>query len=212
MTIDHHATLRARYRPPSQLVADKSIDHIDDGAAGFIARSPLIVLATTSAGGTDASPRGGPPGFVRVLDRHRVAFADLSGNNRLDSYTNLLERPNVGLLFVVPGVDETLRVNGSAWLTDDPDLLERCAIDNRLPKLVVGISVAECFIHCAKALRRAAVWDPSTWPADHDRPSAAAIINDHLQLGLDPAVIEADLEAGYTATLWQPGGTDDAAE
>jgi PPOX class probable FMN-dependent enzyme len=212
MTIDHHATLRARYRPPSQLVADKSIDHIDDGAAGFIARSPLFVLATTSAGGTDASPRGGPPGFVRVLDRHRVAFADLSGNNRLDSYTNLLDRPDVGLLFIVPGVDETLRVNGSAWLTDDPDLLERCAIDGRLPKLVVGISVAECFIHCAKALRRATVWDPSTWPAGHDRPSAAAIINDHLQLGLDPAIIEADLEAGYTATLWQPGGTDDADE
>lgn len=212
MTIDQHATLRARYRPPSQLVVDKSIDHLDDGAAGFIERSPLFVFATTSADGTDASPRGGPPGFVRVLDRHRLAFADLSGNNRLDSYTNLLERPSVGLLFIVPGVDETLRVNGIAWLADDPDLLDRCEIDGRVPRLAVGITVAECFIHCAKALRRAAVWEPSTWPVGRDRPSAAAIINDHLQLGMDPAVIEADLEAGYAATLWQPGGADDATD
>jgi PPOX class probable FMN-dependent enzyme len=212
MNIDRHAALRSRYRPPSQLVVDKSIDHLDDGATGFIERSPLFVLATTSADGTDASPRGGRPGFVRVLDRHRLAFADLSGNNRLDSYTNLVERPSVGLLFVVPGVDETLRVNGSAWLTDDPEVLEACAIDGRLPKLAVGVTVAECFIHCAKALRRAAVWDASSWPAGDDRPSAAAIINDHLQLGVDPAVIEADLEAGYAATMWQPGGDDNAAE
>jgi PPOX class probable FMN-dependent enzyme len=212
MNIDRHATLRSRYRPPSQPVVDKSIDHLDDGATGFIERSPLFVLATTSADGADASPRGGPPGFVRVLDRQRLAFADLAGNNRLDSYTNLIEHPSVGLLFVIPGVDETLRVNGRAWLTDGSEILERCAIDGRLPKLAVGVTVAECFIHCAKALRRAAVWDVSTWPVGADRPSAAAIINDHLQLDLDPAVIEADLEVGYAATMWQPGGDDGAAE
>ena len=191
-------------------MVDKSIDHVDDGAAGFIARSPLFVFATASADGTDASPRGGPPGFVRVLDPHRIAFGDLSGNNRLDSYTNLVERPTVGLLFIVPGTDETLRVNGHASLTDEPDVLERCAIDGRLPKVAVEVTVTECFIHCAKAFRRGAVWDPSTWPTGDDRPSAAAIINDHLRLGLDPAVIEADLEIGYAATLWQPGGDDDA--
>jgi PPOX class probable FMN-dependent enzyme len=210
VNIDDRATLRTRYRSPSQLVVDKSIDHVDDAAAGFIARSPLFVLATTGADGTDASPRGGPPGFVRVLDRHRIAFADLSGNNRLDSYSNLVERPSVGLLVIVPGIDETLRVNGDAALTDDSDVAERCAIDGRVPKLAVVVTVAECFIHCAKAFRRGAVWDSTTWPAGDDRPSAAAIINDHLQLGVDPAVIEADLEAGYAATLWRPGGDDDA--
>lgn len=212
MIIDRRATLRSRYRAPSALVVDKSIDHVDEAASGFIGRSSLFVLATTSADGTDASPRGGPPGFVRVLDRHRLAFADLAGNNRLDSYTNLIEHPSVGLLFMVAGLDETLRVNGQGWITDDPDVLEACAIDGRLPTLAVGVTVTECFIHCAKALRRAAVWDTSTWPTGDDRPSAAAIINEHLQLDVDPALIEADLEAGYAATMWQPGGGDDAVE
>lgn len=206
MSIDDLATLRSRYRPPHPNVVAKSIDHIDRSAAGFIARSPLLVLATTSAAGTDASPRGGPPGFVRVLDEHRLAFADLSGNNRIDSYTNLLEQPRVGMLFLVPGLDETLRVNGNAWISEDPDVLDRCSVDDRAPKVAVGVTVRECFLHCAKALRRAAVWDPSTWPAPEERPSPGAIFNDHLGLGVDPALIEADLEAGYAVTMWEPGG------
>lgn len=211
-TIEDQAALRSRYRPAAQLVVDKSIDHVDASAASFIASSPLVVLATASDDGADASPRGGPPGFVRVLDTRRIGFADLSGNNRLDSYENLLERAHVGMLFIIPGTDETLRVNGVASLTDDPAVLARCAIGGRLPKLAVVVTVAECFIHCAKAFRRSAVWDPSTWPIGDDRPSAAAIINEHLRLGVDPAVIEADLEAGYRATLWQPGGHEHAVD
>jgi AspT/YidE/YbjL antiporter-like protein len=105
---------------------------IDPKAAGFVAAAPFMVLATTSASGTDASPRGGPPGFVTVLDEHRLAFGDLSGNNRLDSYSNIVEHPQVGLLFLVAGVGETLRVNGRASITTDPAVLERTAI-NRGP-------------------------------------------------------------------------------
>lgn len=208
MHIDDHTTLRTRYRPATQPVLDKSIDHVDAGAASFISRSPLFVLATANSNGADASPRGGPAGFVQVLEPHRIAFADLSGNNRLDSYTNLLDRPHVGLLFIVPGTDETLRVNGAARLSEDPVVLDRCTIDGRPPKLAVVVTVTECFIHCAKALRRSAIWDPGTWPVDGERPSAAAIINEHLNLGVDPAAIEADLEAGYSATMWLPGGHD----
>ena len=206
MTGEHDDWLRARYRAPHPNVVAKAIDHVDDGAAGFLARSPLLVLATAGAGGADASPRGGPPGFVRLLDRQRLAFGDLSGNNRLDSYTNLTDDPRVGMLFLIPGLDETLRVNGDAALTDDDDVLDRCAVDDRRPKVAVVVTVRECYLHCAKALRRAAVWDPSTWPAASERPSPGAIFNDHLGLGVDPAVVEADLEAGYAATMWEPGG------
>jgi PPOX class probable FMN-dependent enzyme len=200
--------LRQRYRPPSRIVANKAVDHLDGGAADLIAKSPFFVLATASGGGTDASPRGGPPGFVAVLDSRRLAFGDLSGNNRLDSLANLVSEPQVGLLFLVPGLDETLRVNGRATVTTDPEVLSACTIDGRRPKVAVGVDVVECFVHCAKAFRRSALWEPGSWPAPEDRPSAACIFNDQLQLGLDPQVIEDDLEAGYAATMWESGGIE----
>ncbi len=203
--------LRRLYRKPHPVVLRKAIDHLDEGARGFIARSPFVVVATAGAQGADASPRGGAPGFVHVLDDHRLAFADLAGNNRLDTYRNLLDRPSVGLLFLVPGVGETLRVNGRATLTTDAEVLAAVAIDGRPPRVAIGVDVEACFIHCAKAFRRSGLWDPDTWPVPEDRPSAACILNDHLGLGLDPSVIEADLEAGYVATMWEPGGTGGAA-
>lgn len=200
------AALRDRYRPPHPAVVDKARPKIDPGAADFVRASPLMVLATTSRTGADASPRGGPPGFVTVLDARHLAFGDLSGNNRLDSFTNILEHPDVGILFLVPGVGETLRVNGRASMTTDPQVLERTTIDGVEPKVAVVIAVEECFIHCAKALRRSGVWDPATWSAIEARPSAAAVIVDQFKLDIDPAVIEADLEADYEATLWREGG------
>jgi PPOX class probable FMN-dependent enzyme len=200
------AALRERYRPPAQVVLEKSRPRIDPEAAKFVAASPLMVLATSSASGADASPRGGPPGFVQVLDDGHLAFGDLSGNNRLDSYANLVERPEVGILFLVPGMEETLRVNGRARVTTDPSVLECTAIDGVHPKVAVVVDVAECYIHCAKALRRSGVWDPSTWMSVDQRPSAARVFTDQFQLDVDPAVIEADLEAGYQATLWREGG------
>lgn len=194
------------YRAPHPNVLAKSIDHIDTGVREYLARSPLFVLATTNGSELDASPRGGPPGFVRVLDGQRLAFGDLSGNNRLDSYRNMAEHPAIGMLFLVPGLDETLRVNGRSSFTTDPEILERCAIDERTPKVAVVVDVDECFVHCAKAFRRGSVWDTTTWPTTDDRPSPSAMLNDHLSLGIDPALIEADLEAGYLATMWETGG------
>lgn len=194
------------YRAPHPNVLAKSIDHVDDGVREFLARSPLVVLATTNGSELDASPRGGPAGFVRVLDDQRLAFGDLSGNNRLDSYRNMAEHPAIGMLFLVPGVDETLRVNGRSSFTTDPEIRERCAIDGRTPKVAVVVDVDECFVHCAQACRRGSVWDTTTWPTVDERPSPSAMLNDHLSLGVDPALIEADLEAGYRATMWEPGG------
>lgn len=194
------------YRPPRQLVLDKAVDRIDASVAHFLARSPLFVLATTDGADVDASPRGGPPGFVQVLDERHVAFGDLAGNNRLDSYRNLVAHPAVGLLCVVPGLDETVRINGRATVVTDAATRERCAIDDRVPKVAIVVEVVECFLHCGKAFRRGGVWDPTTWPDPEDRPSPGAMLNDHLDLGVDPAAIEADLETGYRATLWEPGG------
>jgi PPOX class probable FMN-dependent enzyme len=204
-TITDVDALRALYREPHELVLRKQIDHIDAAARAFIAASPFAVLATASDEGTDASPRGGPTGFVAVLDDNRLALGDLAGNNRLDTHTNLLAQPRVGMLFLVPGVDETLRVNGRACLTTDPAVLAAVAIDGRVPKVAVGIDVQECFIHCAKAFRRSRLWDASSWPGPDEQPSAACALRDHLGLDVEPEVIVADLEAGYAATMWEPG-------
>jgi hypothetical protein len=205
--VDDDVDLRTLYRAPHPNVLNKSIDHIDDGVREFLARSPIFVLATTDGDGVDASPRGGPPGFVRVLDDRRLAFGDLAGNNRLDSYCNVAARSSIGMLCMIPGLDETLRVNGRARISTDQAIREQCTIDGRLPKVAVVVDVDECFVHCAKAFRRGAVWDVSTWPSADDRPSPAAMLNDHLGLGVDPALIETDLEASYRATMWEPGGS-----
>ena len=198
--------LRSRYREPTPAVLHKARPVIDPAVADFIAASPFVVVATTSDGGTDASPRGGPPGFVVTLDESTIAFGDLAGNNRLDSYANIVEHPSVGLLFLVPGLEETLRVNGQARITTDPDILDRTTVDDRRPKVAVVIEVDECFIHCGKAVRRSGMWDPSTWPADDERPTAGEVIVSQFSLEMDPALIDADLEAGYRETLWEHGG------
>ncbi len=199
--------LRSIYREPSQVVVDKAIDHIDEGVRGFIARSPLFVLATGDGERNDASPRGGTPGFVRVIDDHRLVFGDLVGNNRLDSYQNILDHPGVGMLFMIPGLLETLRVNGKATLSADEGLRELCAIDGRVPKVVVGVDVEECFIHCGAALRRGAVWDVETWVGEGDRPSPGAILKAHAQIdGVSAGDIEAGLAEYYDTAVWLVGG------
>jgi PPOX class probable FMN-dependent enzyme len=201
--------LRSRYRPQSDLVHRKEIDHIDAGARQFIERSPFVVLATSGPGGCDASPRGGPPGFVAVLDEHHLAIGDLSGNNRLDSYCNVVASPAVGLLFMVPGVEETLRVNGRATLTIDDAILDAAAIDGRRPRVALGVDVDACYIHCGKALRRGGLWEPERWLPVDQRPSPACILREHVQLDVEPDVIERALEKDYRATLWEAGGSAD---
>ena len=198
--------LRAHYRATSDVVHRKEIDHIDAGARSFIERSPFVVVATAGPHGADASPRGGPPGFVAVLDEHRLAIGDLAGNNRLDTYANVVLEPAVGLLFLVPGVEETLRVNGRGTMTADPAVLDAATIDGRRPKVALGIDVDGCYVHCGKALRRGGLWDTGSWLAPDERPSPACILREHVELDLDPEQIELALERDYRATLWETGG------
>ncbi|MEM7141204.1 MAG: MSMEG_1061 family FMN-dependent PPOX-type flavoprotein [Actinomycetota bacterium] len=213
--ITDRAALRTVYREATEGIANKARPTVDAASADFLARSTLMVFATTSDTGTDASPRGGPAGFLKVLDDGtRVAFADLSGNNRLDSFTNILDHPQVGILAIVPGAEETVRINGHASLSLDEGMLDLTAIDGKRPKVAVVVDIDECFMHCGKALRRAGVWQPETWPGNDDVPSAGALINSAYELGGDDAVVElidADLEANYVATLWEPGATGDNA-
>lgn len=194
---------------PDSRVRRKELRFIDPHARNFISRSPFVVLSTSSADGRcDATPRGDAPGFVKVLDETTLIIPDRPGNRRLDSMENILSNPRAGLLFMIPGMDETLRVNGRATLTTDPEVLQRAAIDGRLPRIALGIDVDECFLHCAKALRRGGLWDPSSWPAKEDRPSAGAIFKAHVGIDAEPEAIEADLEQGYKVSMWYPGGVE----
>jgi uncharacterized protein len=180
----------------------KQIDHLDPHCRDFIARSPFFLLATAnSAGDCDASPRGGPPGFVHVLDERRLVVPEYPGNRRADSHRNLLENPRAAMLFAIPGLRETLRVAGRACITRDEDLLGGMGVDGRAPKLGIGLEVEEAFIHCAKAFIRSSLWDPESWP--DELPSASAILRDHVDI---PEVtvddVAARLEESYAKTLY----------
>lgn len=199
--------LRTIYRPPGRAPVEKVIHRIDEHCVDFIAKSPFLVLSTASAAGVcDGSPRGGHPGFVRVIDEHRLAWADLSGNNRLDSFQNLTGNASVALLFLIPGLDETLRVNGTAELSVDPDLCAQLATDGRPARVVVVVTVAEAYVHCAKALRRGGLWSTESWLEPDQLPSAACIIKDHVGLTEDVATIQAARDRDLDTSLWAPGG------
>lgn len=176
-TVTNPTTLRALYGETSYLAQRKVLSHLDRHARAFIALSPLVVLATANAAGqADASPRGDAPGFVRVLDETSLLLPDRPGNNRLDSFANVLATPGVGLLFFVPGIDETLRVNGTARLTTEQYLLVPCAVGGKLPRAGLLITVAEVFFHCGKALKRARFWDPSRHQPRQSFPSLGRVI------------------------------------
>jgi PPOX class probable FMN-dependent enzyme len=190
--------LRAIYPPPAERAIRKQLDHLDHHCRRFIALSPFVLLATASAGGAcDVSPKGGPPGFARVLDDTHLLIADATGNRRLDGLENIIENPQVGLVFLIPGMRETLRVNGGVRLSRHPQLLADAATGGRPAQLALIVEVREAYLHCAKALIRSALWDTSTWLADAELPSAAEILSDHTGLN-DLAASAAVLEESYT--------------
>jgi PPOX class probable FMN-dependent enzyme len=155
---------------------------LDAHARAFIHLSPLVVLATADADGRcDVSPKGDAPGFVQVLDDHRLVVPDRPGNRRIDNMLNILSNPHVGLLFLVPGRDDTLRVNGRASITRDPAILARCAAQGKTPVLAIGVDVEQCYFHCAKAFLRSRLWQPDAWPAPDTLPSYACMLFDQIR-------------------------------
>jgi PPOX class probable FMN-dependent enzyme len=166
-TIDTVDQLRLLYRPPTKLVAEKKLDHIAPWGRAMIGAARFVFLATADRDGrTTVSPKGGTPGFVRVLDEHHLAIPDFAGNNLLDSLENIVENPAVGLIFLMPGRPETLRVDGDACITKAPDVLARWADDGRPPKTAIGVRVREVFFHCPASFQRAELWEQGSWDAD----------------------------------------------
>ena len=180
-TIPDLAGLRERYREPGKLVANKKTNRIAEPTAAFIGASPMLFLSTSDRDGrSTVSPRGGVPGFVTVLDERHIAFADVIGNNLIDSLTHIVDNPHVGLLFVIPGRHETLRVEGNAWVTTDPDVLAVVGEpEGKPPKVAIGVEVISTFIHCSRSFERGHVWDHEGW-ADLVAPSSRELFRCHL--------------------------------
>jgi PPOX class probable FMN-dependent enzyme len=189
---------------PEDTTRTKILNHLDQHCRTFISLSPFVLIGTTdTAGNCDVSPRGGPSGFVEVLDPHRLVFADAKGNRLADSLRNICETGRAGLLFMIPGMNETLRVNGRACLTEDPQILARHMVqEGRPPKLAVGVDVEVAFLHCAKALIRSGLWREDAWP-DRDRlPRPAQIWKDHIGLNMTTDEIEQWTDEAYRNELY----------
>lgn len=195
------AEVRDVYGEPSDGVIRKELDHLDGHCRALIARTPFMVVSTASAAGRcDASPKGGPPGFVAVLDDRTLAYGDARGNRRVDSLQNILDNPHVGLLLMIPGRGETLRVNGTAQISRDPELLARLATGGRPAELAVVVGVEQAYMHCAKAIIRSGLWDPERWPGEDGLPTGAEMMRDHTGTG-DLAEWEAAILNSYTHRL-----------
>ncbi len=200
--IESQEQLGELYRAPSRIVAAKKTAVLDEATAEFIARSPFVLIATVGAdGGLDVSPRGGPPGFVRVLDDHHLALPDLNGNNLIDSLSAVVASGRAGLLFVVPGKEETVRVNGPAWVTTDPATLDRWNDELRRPTTAIVVRAEEVFMHCAKAFRRGRVWDPESWHELADAPDGLDVLNAQGLVASNDGATREYLERAYVSDL-----------
>ncbi len=202
MTIANGADLRETYRPPAPRAAQKVLDRLDEHCRNFIALSPFCVLSTSNAAGQpDASPRGDPPGFVRVLDERTLLLPDRPGNNQVDSLQNVVANPGVGLLFFVPGMNETLRVKGKAEIVTGQGLLEPMAVGGRAPLSGLKVTVEEAFLHCGRALLRGRLWDPSARIERSCYPSYGQVLADQIA-GADAGRIDAEEEEANRERLY----------
>jgi hypothetical protein len=170
----------------------KEIPALDAHSRTFIAQSPFLLLGTSSADGRcDVSPKGDAPGFVRVLDDHHLVIPDRPGNKRLDGMRNILSNPHVGIIFLVPGNDFTLRVNGRACITRDPEMLRTLAAQGKTPRLAIGVEVEEVFLHCARSFRRGRLWDQASWPGAEALPSMPCMLYDQTGGAMSLEALEA---------------------
>src|SRR5215831_8100039 len=196
------ADLRELYPPPIERARLKVLHRLDQHCTNFIARSPFLCLGTASERGADVAPRGDEPGFVHILDDTTLAIPDWPGNNRLDSSSNILVNPQVGLLFLIPGVQETLRVNGTAEITTRPELLARWERNGKRPKAALVIKVKEAFLHCGKALIRARLWEDDYKIQRSQLPPYGQMLKDQIETTETAEQMQESIESGYANKLW----------
>jgi len=195
MYIESEEQLRNIYGFPKGRLKNKQLDCLEKHSIHFIQRSPFFLLSSSGrSGSVDCSPRGGNPGFVNILNETCILVPDAKGNNRLDSLVNIVETGNVGCLFVIPGVDETLRVNGFARLSTAPEYLDRFADERNPPKTCIEITIREVFLHCAKAFMRSRLWSPESMIDRSTLPTLGKMINDQIALAEEPESQEEMLE------------------
>ena len=199
--IDSKEKLRDTYPPAKERSVKKQLSHLDRHCLRFVSLSPFVVLSSgTLEGGFDASPRGGEPGFVKAPDGATLLIPDSPGNNRLDTLENIIANGRIGLLFLIPGVDETLRVNGRARLQDEISLIEKFKNEKRTPRLVIEVKVEDAYLHCAKALMRSKLWDPASKIDRTVLPSMGQMM--HEQIGLQtPGETQEQMVERYKADL-----------
>ncbi|HEK9100522.1 pyridoxamine 5'-phosphate oxidase family protein [Bacillus pfraonensis] len=188
---------------PSERAVKKVIPSLDHHCRDFLSKSPFLVMSTSDKFGyCDASPRGDAPGFVHVLNENQIVIPERPGNRRVDSILNILSNPKVGLIFLIPGLGESLRINGRAAITNDEEILEKMQVNGRSPLLGIVVEVEECFIHCAKAFIRSELWNPDSWLEKKALPSAAKILVDHAKVNVNEEEVARSLEESYTKRLY----------
>lgn len=195
--------LRQHYGDMHDIAAKKTLSFLDGHSKSFIARSPFVLIGSSdNEGNGDVTPKGDLPGFVAVLDDHTLAIPDRPGNNRLDTFENLIVNPAVGLLFLIPGMNETLRINGVGRLTRDDGLRERLSVNGKPPITVLVVTVKTCYMHCAKAFIRSSLWKPATWPERASMPTLGTILCDQIKLAESATMLDRALDEAYSQTLW----------
>jgi uncharacterized protein len=195
--------LRRLYKAPGDGPIRKELRLLDRHSRAFIAKSPFLLIGSSDGqGNADVTPRGDKPGFVAVLDDRTIAIPDRPGNNRLDTLENIVAEPAVGLLFLIPNMNETLRVNGHARITADEGLRERLAVDGRRPATVLVVQVRSVYMHCAKAFLRSGLWAPETWPARSEMPTLGEILKDQIAYAATAAEADEALAEAYAKSMW----------
>ena len=201
-TIGTLEELRGCYPQPSERAVRKSLTKLDAHMRRFISLSPFVCLGTSGDGGADVTPRGDSPGFVHVLDDQTLLIPDWPGNNRLDSLTNVVANANVGLLFLIPGVNETLRVNGGAEIAMEPALLERWTVNGKHPRSALRVIVREAYLHCAKALMRSKLWDDDYRVERTGLPTYAQMLKDQGVTTQSVEELQASIDESYKTRLY----------